>query len=247
MMLPGRLVVAGGITAAVLVVRRMRAGVVRHRLLGRAVRAAETERQAIASQLHDGSIQELAAIGLIVQRAARQLARGDSDGARLLLDKAARGLQAEIATLRAMMGTLRPQVLDALGLAGALRDEVDVFGRATGVEAGFSSAMPARVSPETELVLWRTAGLVLSALRRQAVDDGGPRPAGLHVSLAGHPGRAVLRVVIDGERGAALGERWPGLGLARDHITAAGGSWTSRARPGGGVAIEALGPSPLST
>ena len=71
MAFPGRLVVAGGITAAVVVARRMRAGVVRHRLLGRAVRAAETERQAIASQLHDGPIQELAAIGLIVQRAAR--------------------------------------------------------------------------------------------------------------------------------------------------------------------------------
>jgi len=75
------------------------------------------------------------------------------------------------------MGELRPQVLDALGLAGALRDEVELFGRVTGIEAGFSSAMPARVSPETELVLWRT---------------------------------------------------------------------TSRSRPGGGVAIEVLGPSPLT-
>jgi len=93
------------------------------------------------------------------------------------------------------MGELRPQVLDALGLAGALRDEVELFGRVTGIEAGFSSAMPARVSPETELVLWRTSGLILGALRRQA---------------------------------------------------AAGGTWTSRSSPGGGVAIEVLGPSPLT-
>jgi signal transduction histidine kinase len=31
------------------------------------------------------------------------------------------------------MGELRPQVLDALGLVGALRDEVELFGRATGM------------------------------------------------------------------------------------------------------------------
>jgi hypothetical protein len=106
--------------------------------------------------------------------------------------------------------------------------------------------MPARVSPETELVLWRTAGLILGAFRRQAAGDHGPGPAGVLMSLGGQPGRAVLRVALDGGRGAVFGERWSALGLARDQIRAAGGAWTSRPRPGGGVAIEVLGPSPLT-
>ena len=113
------------------------------------------------------------------------------------------------------MGELRPQVLDALGLAGALRDEVKLFGRVTGIEAGFSSAMPARVSPETELVLWRTAGLILGALRRQAAGDHGPGPAGVHMSLGGQPGRAVCAwpsTAGAGRCSASAGPRsaWPG-------------------------------------
>jgi two-component system, NarL family, sensor kinase len=47
----------------------------RQRLLSRIVRATEEERTRIASDLHDGPIQQLTALGIVAQRARRLLAR----------------------------------------------------------------------------------------------------------------------------------------------------------------------------
>ena len=60
----------------------------RRQLLDRTVRVAEGERARIAANLHDGPIQRLATLGLILDRCRLRLDRDDQDGARELVKRA---------------------------------------------------------------------------------------------------------------------------------------------------------------
>ena len=75
----------------------------RGQLLDRTVRVAEGERARIAANLHDGPIQKLAAIGLILDRCRLRLDRDDKAGARELIERARSELSDEIQDLREMM------------------------------------------------------------------------------------------------------------------------------------------------
>ena len=96
----------------------------RGRLLDEAVGTLETQRRSIAADLHDGPIQRLTTVGLMLDRATIAARRGDDANAGSRLDGARTELQAEIAGLRRMMAGLRPPVLDEGGLAAAIGDHV---------------------------------------------------------------------------------------------------------------------------
>ena len=68
----------------------------RRQLLDRTVRVAEGERARIAANLHDGPIQRLAALGLVLDRCALRLDRDDRDGALDLVKRARQELSEEI-------------------------------------------------------------------------------------------------------------------------------------------------------
>ena len=96
----------------------------RRQLLDRTVRVAEEERARIAANLHDGPIQRLAALGLVLDRCRLRMDREDKEGARDLVKRARTELSEEIRSLRQLMSELRPPILDEGGLEAALRDHL---------------------------------------------------------------------------------------------------------------------------
>ena len=112
-------------------------------MLDRTVRVAEGERARIAANLHDGPIQRLAALGLVLDRCRLRLDRDDDEGARELMKRARNELSEEIHNLREMMSELRPPILDEGGLDAALRDQLSSWTATTGVETRFEEARTA--------------------------------------------------------------------------------------------------------
>ncbi|HEX6886803.1 MAG TPA: sensor histidine kinase [Candidatus Nanopelagicales bacterium] len=129
----------------------------RQLLLDRTVRAREQERITLAANLHDGPIQRLAGVSLMLDRALLRLDRGDPVMAGELLERGQGELQTEVDALRGMMSELRPPVLDEAGFEAGLRDLVADFTRRTGVAAAVSGGLAGPLESETETALYRVA------------------------------------------------------------------------------------------
>lgn len=62
----------------------------------------------LAYELRDGLLQDLLAVGLLIEGARRALGAESNAEADALLERAARALQGDVATVRAMIDQLRP-------------------------------------------------------------------------------------------------------------------------------------------
>jgi len=80
----------------------------------------DRERRRIEEALHDGVQQDLAAT-VVALELARELLDSDPAAARSLLDELAAQVEAALARVRALAGTVYPSILPARGLTDALR------------------------------------------------------------------------------------------------------------------------------
>ena len=140
----------------------------RGQLLDRTVRAAEGERGRIAANLHDGPIQRLAALGLVLDRCRLRLDRDDQAGARELMKRARNELSEEIQSLREMMSELRPPILDEGGLDAALQDQLSNWSSSTGLEAHFEGGPHGPLNPNSETVIYRVVQEALANVAKHA-------------------------------------------------------------------------------
>jgi two-component system sensor histidine kinase UhpB len=185
--------------------------------VGRALAAQEGERLRVAQELHDGVGQSLTGIVLQLGRAARD-EHVDREGV-LEAQETARDSLEEV---RRITSRLRPEALDDLGLASALR----VLGERVGEQAGLSVDVTvpsglADFDDETELVVYRVAQEALTNVARHA------RAEQACVSL--EPRRLV---VDDDGRGRASDREGGGIRGMRERAVLIG-------------AVLRLGPSPL--
>ena len=194
------------------------------RLSARLLSAQEKERRRIARRLHDELGQTLAA-------ARWALAAEDREGADGLLARAVEGL-------RSLARDLRPPLLDELGLAPALRNLVERFTAATGIEA--EAWLPEmRFSEQVEMAVFRTVQEALENVRRHA----GARRVQLRLEL---DGRRLVGEVRDDGRGFRPGEVQEGLGLSgmREWMALVGGGLEVESAPGRGTAVRFWIPLP---
>jgi signal transduction histidine kinase len=212
-------------------------------LLDSTLRRGEEERIRIALELHDGPVQRLAALGYLLERAARLGRRGNTDRMLGLVDEALGELRGEVDGLRRLMSDLRPPVLDESGLDNALRDHLATLFSRTPVQAELVSRLNGdRVPPQSETVLYRVAQEAFLNICRHA----GARH--LLVSLERIAGASVLTIEDDGvgfsdtHARARLREGHFGLVGMRERVELAGGSWNLISVPGTGTRITATLP-----
>jgi two-component system, NarL family, sensor histidine kinase UhpB len=192
----------------------------------RALAAQEDERRRIARELHDEVGQALTAVVLQLDR-AQASAEGEAAERMREAREAARATLEEV---RAIARNLRPEALDDLGLAAAVRQLCTDSERAgLIVERSIATDLP--LAPDAEVVVYRVAQEALT----NALRHSGAERIELALERAAGGG-AVLRVADDG---AGFDGSPDGAGMRgmRERSLLAGGVLEVAAAPGGGTIV----------
>jgi signal transduction histidine kinase len=207
----------------------------REALLQRALDASEVERRQIASDLHDGVVQDLAGVAYGLSAAARRPDGAGPDGAQL--EQSADTVRESVRALRSLIVDLYPPNLRDEGLASALQDLVDRFAERTATTlqvAGPVDALPDGVAG----LLYRSAQEGLRNVDAHAA----AAQATLRVAVEGGVARLELRDdgvgFDDGLLAAREADGHVGLRALRGLLRDAGGSLVVRSSPGAGTTFR---------
>lgn len=214
----------------------------REQLLRHAIEASDTERRRIASDLHDGVVQDLTGVTLSLAAASRrQLApvaaiAGPSDHA--VLEDAASKLRESIGSLRSLLVEIYPPNLHESGVEVALSDLLARL-RNRGIDVSLTVDLPDDgLNHTTASLLYRTAQEAL----RNVVSHS--EAATVRVAV-GHDDHRVHLEVEDDGRGfdpdAVVSTPRPGhvgLRVLGDLVAQSGGSVTLESAPGHGTLVR---------
>ncbi len=205
------------------------------RLAKRIVKRQEDERRRLSRELHDETAQLFSAVRLqlgLARESANEAIVPNLERALALIDEGIR-------SIRNVTNSLRPSLLEDLGLVPALRALVHDFSERSAVDGAFvaSERVPA-LSNEAELAIFRAVQEGLANVGRHA------EAQSVQVALEVEERDLVLRIRDDGrglptEHRVEDFERRGHMGLAgmRERIGAVGGSVTVGSLPGSGVEL----------
>ncbi len=222
---------AASAASAVATAQEVAAGSVRRR-----VEAQEQERRRWARELHDETLQELAALKVVAGAARRAATEEDRAAA---LDQISERVDVAVRALRGLITDLRPAALDEAGLHAALETLVErttqVHGLAVDLRvdlAGEPNA-PTRLPPEVEDTVYRVVQEGLSNVVKHA----DARRAGVVVVW----GDTTIEVAVrDDGIGFDPGDDSTGFGLLgiRERVGLVDGRVEIDSAPGAGTTIR---------
>src|SRR6266568_296340 len=204
----------------------------------------EAEQHHVAYELHDGLAQVAASAHQHLQAFASHY-RPRSPQARQELGRALELAQLSVKEARRLIGGLKPTVLDDLGLAAALRLQIEAL-RADGWTISYEETLGSeRLPPIIETTLFRVAQEALTNVHKHACT---PR-ARLTLDRQKSTVRLEVQDWGDGfEPSAVLHEARPGeqIGLRemRERVEFLGGQLMISSQPGAGTLIVAKVPMP---
>jgi len=205
----------------------------------RLVRAQEEMRRRFASELHDRTSPNLAALRINLDFIAsaspeRRLGLGFEE--RVVDTRAL--IEDTTASIREICADLHPSALEGAGLVGAVRGYAYQFGRRTGLQVTVHCQYAERrLAPDLELALFR---IVQEAMTNSAKHAQAHR-LDVTIELSGHPVR--VSIADDGvgiradQAGASAGAAGLGLQTMRETAEFVGGRLNVRAEPGGGTRV----------
>ena len=200
--------------------------------------AAEEERRRWARELHDETLQGLAALRIMLSSARRSESRAELDAA---VDTAVADLAREVENLRALITELRPAALDQLGpeaAVTALAERVRSGGLEVTLEIDLAwegGRIASRHTPELEAGVYRFVQEALTNVVKHA----GARH--VHVSIKDTPdGFVEVRVTDDG-RGFDPSAATKGFGLVgmSERVELLDGEMRIEASPDDGTVVTA--------
>ena len=220
--------------------RRLRSGQERQELLlRRAVEASDAERRRIASDLHDGVVQDLASVSYSLASVQPKV-----DGAaRTAIEDAAAGTRRSIRALRSLLVEIYPPSLRDAGLGAALSDLTAPLAT-HGIEASVELPDDLRFAADVEALLYRAA--------QEAVRNVVTHARAQHVDIKLHrpDHTAVLDVCDDGvgfdvqPTVSRPASGHVGLRVLTDLVEEAGGCVDIVSAPGAGARIHVEVPTP---
>jgi signal transduction histidine kinase len=210
----------------------------RRMVLNQMLRAEADERQRIAEELHDDTVQVLTATLLSLDRQRLSDERGKPEAAAEAAVKARHTLALALERTRRLMFELRPPLLEAHGLAPAVRDLVEHANQELGLEVAVEVEVP-RYAGDFETLVYRIVREAVANVRRHA------RAHRLEVTLVHADGELAGTVTDDG-RGfdvhLALDRHRTRLHLGLDatieRIRLAGGDIEIDSAPGEGTRLR---------
>ncbi|MEO8690712.1 MAG: GAF domain-containing sensor histidine kinase [Solirubrobacteraceae bacterium] len=195
------------------------------------IQASEQERRRWARELHDETLQSLAALRVGLSAALR----GDEPALRSAVEATVENVVEEIANLRSLIVELRPAALDDFGVAAALESLAERTSARQGivVEAHVDldwerGDAPARHTSELESTVYR---LVQESLTNAVRHAGADR---VQIKVTEHDGFLDIAVSDDGA-GFTVGTHVAGFGLTgmRERVTLAAGELEIDTGPSG--------------
>ena len=196
--------------------------------VARALAAQEGERLRVAQELHDGVGQSLTGVVLQLGRAARDMPQPDRERV-LEAQETARDSLEEVRRIARM---LRPEALDDLGLASALRVLAERVAEHSELEVDVhvQPGLP-EFGGDEELVLYRVAQEALTNVARHAA----ARRATVNLALSG--GHPRLQVDDDGQGFPHHGAEGGGVRGMRERAVLIGASLKLGTSPLGGARV----------
>ena len=206
--------------------RKNRALVARERQLARVsqqlMSAQDEERRRVARSLHDELIQTLAAIKLHLLPAKENMGGTAYRQTTSMIDEA-------IAQTRSLAYSIRPPLLDDLGLVASLERLSETVADETGLEVDVSSTLPARLPVPVESLLFHVAQEAIQNVVRHA------DASSIAVSIGQEGLRATLAIRDDGVGFLADEPRGLGLRGIQERLDVSGGTLEIETAPGRGT------------
>jgi PAS domain S-box-containing protein len=205
----------------------------RRAFLEHLVNAAEDERQRIASNIHDDSIQAITAAGVRLQILRDEL---DEPKQLALLADLEATIELSISRLRHLLFELRPPALDREGLAAALRMYVNESRDRSPTNIRVEDKLRSRPDEDARIILYRIAQEALTNITKHAHANEA------EVLLAERDGGFLVRVTDDGvgftPDAALTAPGHMGLAAMRERAQLAGGRIHIDSAPTGGTVVE---------
>jgi signal transduction histidine kinase len=204
----------------------------------RMVSVQDAERRILANGLHDLVGQNLTALNINLNIVKSQLAGASRPQAEARLDESMRVVEETIESIRDVMVTLRPAVLDDYGLASGMRWYAEQFTRRTGLPVVVTETQPGtRVALAIEEAFFRIAQEALAnvakyADARRAVVAIDARDEGMRLEIR-DDGRGFDPGLI---RPPTRESGW-GLMIMKERAAAVGAELTIDSAPGRGTCV----------
>jgi PAS domain S-box-containing protein len=206
----------------------------RQLLLSRLQDAQERERQRIAEDIHDDSLQVMTALGL---RLDAMCMSASNEQHRAELERMAETVRQCIRRLRHLLFELRPTVLDRHGLAAALHLHLEEMAAENGLKADLQNRLIEEQPEAVRTTLYRIAQEALTNVRKHS------QARRVEVLLEPREGGVFVRVRDDG-RGfstpvdADSGPGHLGLSAMRERAEMADGWCRVASLPDSGTTVE---------
>lgn len=217
------------------------------------IRASDDERAKLASDLHDGPVQELSTLAIQLDLAKTFLKRDQAKQAEELLAEIRKRISREVLALRHLMMELRPPVLDERGLYEAIENYARTFELETGIVVRLSEPDRSKFTKPVETVLYRITQEALANVRKHSM----AREVEIELSgtLEGDSEISAAQLAISDDgvgfdpdtAKAAVARGHIGLASMKERAELAGGECAIESAPGRGTVIRVqIGTSVMS-
>jgi signal transduction histidine kinase len=169
----------------------------RSRLSNQIITAEQDERRRLANELHDGAVQSLSGVALLLDAGLNSIAEGRSKEARQIIGRALERHRATIGQLRSLSFNLEPVVLRDQGFAPAVRALTDQIELAHHVRVELDVDAAEQLAEQTQAALYQ----IIREAVNQAVRRGPPHTLSVRIRQ-GEDGSVETAIADDapGER-----------------------------------------------